>query len=354
MPNYYQNFLDKHLLVLHIAGLGQTVLALPALRALRQHLPEARLTIAASTVGAEVIRLAHCADEVLPVGRLRGAEVLNPRSAYRSSKALGEIKRGIYDLAVELHSGTEASLLLQLAQPRERLERRRNALQHGISVVIERATQRLRQASGQPSHLTHDAHRYLQKLEPLGVRPVEAEPRLVTDREADARLEKLLTKHGVQSGELLVGLHPGASNQKPRWEYARFVSLATRLHHNFNARLLVFAGKNERGLARRMLKDLPAKSAIALENAKLPDVVSAMARLSLFVGNHSGPAHLAAAAGAPVVVISPHPAPTAQDVLSSRQFHLRASHVSLINEEDVYEAACQLLKANRATILSAR
>lgn len=354
MPNYYQNFLNKHLLVIHVAGLGQTVLALPALRALRQHLPEARITIAASTVGAEVFQLADCADEVLPVSRLRGAEVLNPRSAYRSSKALGEIKRGIYDLAIELHSGTEGGLLLQLAQPRERLERRRNALQHGISVIIERATQRLLQSTGQANQLTHDAHSYLQKLELLGVRPTEAEPRVYTDPEADARLEKLLAKHGVQFGELLIGLHPGASKQKPRWEYTRFVNLATRLHHNFNARLLIFAGKHERGLARRMAKDLPAKSAIALENAKLVDAVSVMARLSLFVGNHSGPAHLAAATGAPVVVISPFPEPTAQDVLSSRQFHLRASHVSLIGEDEVYEAACQLLKANRATILSAR
>jgi ADP-heptose:LPS heptosyltransferase len=354
MPNYFQNFLDKHLLVIHVAGLGRTVLALPALRALRQHLPDARLTIAASTAGAEVIRLAQCADAVLPVSRLRGAEVLNPRAAYRSSKALSEIKRGIYDLAIELHSGTEAGLLLQLAQPRERLERRRNALQHSLSIVIERATQRLVQAAGQPPRLMHEAHSYLQKLEPLGVRPLEAEPRLTTDAEANARLEKLLAKHGLQFGELLIGLHPGAGKQKPRWEYTRFLNLATRLHHNFNARLLIFAGKQERGLARQLVKELPARSAIAIENAKLPDVVSALARLSLFIGNHSGPAHLAAAAGAPVVVISPFPEPTAQDVLGIRQIHLRASHVSLISEEAVYEAACQLLKSSRATALSCR
>lgn len=354
MPNYYQNFLDKHLLVIHVAGLGQTVLALPALRALRQHLPDARLTVAASNIGAEVIQLAHCANEVLPVSRLRGAEVLNPRAAYRSSKALSAIKRGHYDLAIELHSGTEAGLLLQLAQPREQLERRRNALHHGLSVVIERATQKLVQAAGQPARLTHDAHKYLQKLEPLGVRPTEAAPRLLTDREADARLEKWLTKHGVQSGQLLIGLHAGGGKNHARWEPANFLSLAARLHHNFNARVLLFAGPQERGLARQMVKELPAKSALALENPKLPDFVSALARLSLFVANHSGPAHLAAATGAPVVVLSSQPEPTAHDVLSQRQVHLRASHPSLISEEAAFAAACQMLKADRASALSAR
>ncbi|MBI1760522.1 MAG: glycosyltransferase family 9 protein [Acidobacteria bacterium] len=349
MPDNPQN-----ILVIHVAGLGQTVMALPALRALRQHLPTARITVATSTSAAGVICLAHCADEVLPVGRLRGGEVLAPRSAYRSSKTLGEIKRGYYDLAIELQRNTEAGVLLQLAQARERLDRRRNTLSHGLSVVIERATQQLIKAP----KLTHDAHAYLRKLEPLGVRPVEAEPRLTTDREADARLERLLTKHGVQSGELLIGIHPGAGRKKPRWEFGHFVNLAARLHHNFNARLLIFSGKGaglgERGLARRLVSELPGKSAIAFEAPKLPDLVSALARLSLFVGNHSGPAHLAAAAGAPVVVISPHPEATAQDVLGQRQIHVRAPHISMITEEAVYHAACQLLQSNRASVLSAR
>jgi len=340
----------QNILVVHIAGLGQTVLALPALRALRQHLPNARIAVAASTIGAEVIRLAYCADEVLPVGRLRGAEMLKPSSAYRSSKTLSEIKRGYYDLAIELNSNTEAGVLLQLAQPRERLNGRRNSLSHRLSIVIERVTRRL---VNEP-RLTHDAHAYLQKLEPLGVRPVEAEPRLTTDREADARLERLLAKHGVAFGELLIGLHPGAGKRKPRWEPEHFVNLGARLYHNFNARLLLFAGKQERGLARRLVRELPAKSAIALEAAKLPDLASALARLSLFVANHSGPAHLAAAVGAPVVVISPHPAPTAQDVLGKQELHVRAPHFSLISEEAVYDAACQMLKSNRAAVLSAR
>lgn len=345
MPTNPQN-----ILVVHIAGLSQTILALPALRSLRQHLPAARITVAASPAVTDVIRLAQCADEVLPVGRLRGAELFNPRVAYRSSQTLGEIKRSYYDLAIELQHNTESGVLLQLAQPRERLDRRRNTFSHGLSVVIERATQRLLPTA----KLTHAAHGYLQKLEPLGVRPIEAEPRLATDSAANARFEKLLEKNGVQSGELLIGIHPGAGRQKPRWEYDHFVNLAARLHHNFNARLLIIAGRQERGMARRLVKALPAKSALAFESVKLTELASALARLSLFVGNHSGPAQLAAAVGAPVAIISPHPEPTALDVLAQRQIHVRAPHISMITEEAVYHAACQLLQANRASVLSAR
>ncbi|MFN8003282.1 MAG: glycosyltransferase family 9 protein, partial [Acidobacteriota bacterium] len=77
-------------------------------------------------------------------------------------------------------------------------------------------------------------------------------------------------------------------------------------------------------------------------------------RLSLLVANHSGPAHVAAAVGTPVVVISPHPQATAEDVLGPRCEHVRGAHIELISEEAVYETACRLLKINRAEFLRSR
>jgi ADP-heptose:LPS heptosyltransferase len=124
--------------------------------------------------------------------------------------------------------------------------------------------------------------------------------------------------------------------------------------HNFEARVLVFAGPSERGLAKRLTAMLPARRAIAIESPSMPDFVSGAARLSLFIGNHSGPAHVAAAAGAPVVVASTFIQPSPLDLLGALVEHIRASHVTLVSEEDVYEAACRLLKANRAEFLRSR
>lgn len=89
------------------------------------------------------------------------------------------------------------------------------------------------------------------------MRPIEAEPRIATSRESDERIERLLRKHNVEFGELLVGVHPGAGYGKPRWPIERFASIAARIIHNFNARVLVFSGPNERGLAKRLAAMLP-------------------------------------------------------------------------------------------------
>jgi ADP-heptose:LPS heptosyltransferase len=76
--------------------------------------------------------------------------------------------------------------------------------------------------------------------------------------------------------------------------------------------------------------------------------------LSLFIGNAAGPAHVVAAAGAPVVAVSTSVDFSPQDILGSRVELLRAPHPSIISEEAVYEAACRLLKMNRAEYLRAR
>jgi heptosyltransferase II len=335
---------SQHILVIHVAGLAQTTLALPALRSLRQHLPQSRITVVSSSTGAELLRLAACADEILPVARFRDVEFLNPRKFYRAAKSLKELRRERFDLAIEFKAGAESGLVLQFVHSRELLS--------GKKKVIDAALERLSQAlSGAQGLRRHVAHEYLRRLEPLGVRPIESEPRIATLRESDERIERLLGKHDVGFGELLIGAHPGAGAGKPRWPLDRFASVAARLINNFDARVLVFAGPGERGLAKRLAASLPARRAIAIESPKITDFVSAAARLSLFVGNHSGPAHVAAAAGAPVVVASTLVQNSTLDVLGARVEHIRASHVALISEDDVYNAACKLFKTSRAEFL---
>ena len=99
----------QHILIIHIAGLAQTTLALPALRSLRAHLPESRITVATSAIAADLIRLAGCADEVLAVGRLRHAELFKPTALFRSAKAIGELRHSNFDLAIEFKTNTEGS-----------------------------------------------------------------------------------------------------------------------------------------------------------------------------------------------------------------------------------------------------
>jgi len=183
---------------------------------------------------------------------------------------------------------------------------------------------------------------------------LDREPKLYTEHEADARIETRLEKSGLLSGGLFVGLHPGTGHDQPRWPLERFLVVAEKLIHLLNARVLVFTGPQERGLARTIIKQLPAKHALAFDAAPLTDVTSALARLSVFISNHGGLAHLAAAVGTPVVAVSPLETSHANDLLSQNHLHVRKALLDAITTDEVYEAACQLIQANRAEYLWAR
>lgn len=336
---------QQNILVVHIAGLGQTTLALPALRSLRNHLPESRITVASSAVAAELLELSACVNEVLPVTRFRGLELVRPQRIYSGVKSLSELRRNLYDLAIEFKQNQESGLVMGLVSAASRLPNKKSSV-GGFLERVARGT-----LKAQPRHL---AHEYLIRLEPLGVRPLESEPWLQTEKSADIKLEKLFEKHRLEPGEILIGLHPGAGSGSPRWPLERFTALGNRLIHNLGARLVIVGGPAEPGLAKRLAASLPPKKSILLQSPKIAEFVSAAARMSLFIGAHSGPAHLAAAAGAPVVALSRSLEATPLDLLNRLSEHLRASHLELISEDKVYETACRLLKASRAEILRAR
>lgn len=341
----------RKILVVHVAGLARTTLAIPALRALRHASPQAHITVAASTAAADVVCLAACADEVLPVGRLRGAQLIGPRASLRSLKSLGALRREQYDLAIELERSTETGVLLFAAKAAERLKA--HAAKAGkFRHVIERLAEALPHGIMTPKHA---AHRYLEVLAPLGIYATESEPRIFTDRAADERIEKRLKKY---ADGLLIGVHPGAGRGQQRWPTEQFADVAARLAHAIGARVLVFAGRGEKGLARevarRLNQALPPKRVLTLEALPITEAAAALARLSVLVANHSGLAHLAAAAGTPVVAVSPTPAPSPRDLLGKQHAHVRSAHISAISADEVYAAAYRLLTLSRAELLTAR
>jgi ADP-heptose:LPS heptosyltransferase len=153
------------------------------------------------------------------------------------------------------------------------------------------------------------------------------------------------------SSGLLIGLHPGAGHNQPRWPADKFVIVAAKLIQLLNARVLVFAGPHERGLARSIVQQLPPKQALALESMPLGELASALARLSVLIANQSGPAHLAAAVGTPVVATALRNLSPTNDLLSRNHLLIRQQTMEAITTDEVYEAACQLIKANRAEYL---
>jgi ADP-heptose:LPS heptosyltransferase len=153
----------------------------------------------------------------------------------------------------------------------------------------------------------HATERYLDVLAPLGVGEVSRVPRLPV-REEDARaVAEMLRKAKAESSgaDSPVGIFPGAGHPSRRWpdralRATRLDVRAQRLRPH-----VLFAGPEERALVRDARKQFPP-STVVLDKLTVQQLAAAAAPLSVFVSNDTGPMHVAAAVGTPVVILMQH------------------------------------------------
>ena len=110
--------------------------------------------------------------------------------------------------------------------------------------------------------------------------------------------------------------------------------------------MIVFAGPEERAFVSEMRKVFPPAT-IFFDRLTIPQLVSAEARLTLMVSNDTGPAHLAAAAGVPVIVIMDRPTPHAFTPIGQHHRLIYGELITKIRVETVYEAAQAVLAQSR-------
>jgi ADP-heptose:LPS heptosyltransferase len=332
-------FDPQKILVIDFGQLGDVVMSLPALRAIRARFPYAQVTVAVGKPGGELISLSGYANEILEVDRVGLRDGPKLISIGRILKLVSRVRKLQFDFVIDLHSYYETNVLGYLSGAPHRLYSRRP----------NRSLDFLGNFNPQPAKeikTTHLVDRYLDLLKPLGIQNQARTPVLKTSAAGDFAVEALLKKEKAQSGELLVGLFPGAGHAGRLWPLAHFVELADHLARNDRVRIVVFAGPEERGMVAQM-RSLFRPGTIFFDRLTIPQLASAQARLTLLISNDTGPVHIAAAVGTPVVVILDRPDPHSFTPVGSDHRVICGANIAEIPVAEVYKAAHELLAVNR-------
>ena len=275
----------KRVLVMQTSFLGDSLLTIPLLRRLKESLPGARVTVLTLPKNAGVFRGSPWADEVL-LDDKRGEHggLLGPW------RIAGELKRSAFDLAVIPHRSFRSALIAWLAGIPRRVGFSASAGSFLLTDAVPFAW------------LTHDLERNLALARPVGggSAPARGEERYVVPAPPSDALARRLAEAGIVPGARLAGIHPGAAWATKRWLPERYAELCRRLKAEGLTPVLV-GGPADAPLG----AELAAASGAADMTGKtdLEELKSLMGLLALFVTNDSGPMHLAAAAGVPVVAI---------------------------------------------------
>jgi heptosyltransferase-2 len=269
---------------------GDAVMSEPALAALRDAFPQAELTWLARPAIADLFR-GHPAIDHMVIYDHRG------RHAGLSGKwaLASELRRHAFDLAVLFQNAFEAAALAALAGVPRRYgfatDGRRFLLTHPIGVP-------------EPTVFEHQTSYYLDLLRPLGiVRPVEA-PRLFVTPEEEDHIDRRLAACSLAPNDDLLGLNPGSIyGTAKRWLPERFARTADRLARDFGLRVVILGAPGEEALGRAVADAMESKPIVLSGQTSIRELMAVIKRCRLLLTNDTGPMHVAAAFGVPVVAV---------------------------------------------------
>jgi heptosyltransferase II len=273
---------------------GDAIMALPALRAVRKRFPEAEIAIAARPYVADIYRNQDICNQLIPYDPNGLHEGFSGRA-----RLAAEIRLQKFDVALLLQNAFDAAWLAWRANIPERVGYGRD----GRSFLLTKAVPVPRQEEIP----AHEKFYYLELLRRIGwIDSVQDETFItlsVPDEKRQSAAE-FLKKSGVRQGVRRIAIGAGASYGSAKcWSPSRFADVANRLQSEGDADAILFGTAAEARVSiaiaaemRRPPIDLTGKTAIA-------DLPALLSQCHLFIGNDSGAMHVAAAVGLPIVAV---------------------------------------------------
>jgi ADP-heptose:LPS heptosyltransferase/glycosyltransferase involved in cell wall biosynthesis len=301
----------KSILVTQLADIGDVVLTSPFLRELRRFFPDAWIGLSVQPRMLNLIEKCPYVDKVISFDwgasknwdkYLQGSPRLWIQATHT---AKNDLWRHNIDMAVSIRWNEDpcqaASLILMYtsgaghriaykASPSDRMR-------YGWKDLNRLITHG--PARGSPKH---EVEFQLDVLRFIGADPSDKRLEVWSSQDDELFALNMLEKNKVSQTDLLIAFAPGAAWSFRRWPADRFIELGNWLQETYKADILIIAAKNEQDLALQIARGLHEEKTLNLAGkTTLREMASILKHCKLFIGNDSGPLHVATAAGVPVV-----------------------------------------------------
>jgi len=270
-------------LILRLRSLGDTVLLTPALAALHAWRPDLCISVLLEPAFAAILEGNPAVAETL---LLRG-----------SMEAIAAMRRRKFRVAYNQHAGPRSAILTLACGAAARVCWAGRQFGFVYNVEVPGPEVFYGRATG------HTVEYVMTQLYWTGL-PREPIPaaRVYPQADATAKIERKLAANGIPPGKPYVVLRPGASTFDKRWPVEQFAGLARWLREEKGLAPVVNLGPGDGEVAEETRRVL-APEGVLFDSLDLRELIALLARAELFVGNDSGPTHIAAALACPTVVI---------------------------------------------------
>lgn len=271
--------------------LGDLVMATPVLANLRTKWPEAKITAMCQSNVAGLLKNDPHVNEIFSFTRPSG---WIKRDQHRD--VMRTIRHGDYDLGVLLTNSFSSAWTFWRAG----IPRRIGYVGHYRKLLLTDPVPYPAAIENQHLVLT-----YQQMLKPLGIDPSDYPPTLYVSSEEHKNAQELLKQQGIEFGDFLIGVNPGAAFGSAKcWLPDRFKAVTNHLLSHPKIKIIFFGDAAGASLVNEICAGFPPERVVNFAGkTNLRQLIALIQMSQVFLTNDSGPMHIAAALGTPLVAL---------------------------------------------------
>ncbi|MBQ27468.1 MAG: lipopolysaccharide heptosyltransferase II [Nitrospiraceae bacterium] len=276
--------LPERILLIKPSSLGDIIHALPTLAAIRRTFPAACISWLVKKEWAPILYRHPMLDDIIE----------GEFSATKLFALVASLRARRFDVVVDLQGLLRTGVLSLLSGAPVRI---------GFADAREGSSFFYTQRICGSMRKMHAVDRYLRLASALGAKERQPEFVLPDSPDEEGRRQALYTKVGLDGASKLIGIAPAARWVTKRWVAESFAAVADQLQHEGRNRVVFIGAANEKSEIARVKQAMKTKAADLTGLTTLGDLPAVVRRLCLLITNDSGPMHVAAAVGTPVVAV---------------------------------------------------
>ena len=275
----------KNILLRSPNWVGDSVLAIPAIKAIRSRFPQAAVTVLARPWVAGLFSAAPFVDQVWVEPKPSGV-----RDWWRLTR---EIQKRRFDIALLFPNSFESAAAVFLG---------------GVPVRVGYSTQGRRWLLTKPIEIPkgkyHQVEYYLRLVSAIADGPAQESTEIHATPQEREHARKLLASSGINRGRSFLVVNPGAAyGSAKRWAPERFAQAAEALAVQYDLDVAIIGSETERSIAEEVRAGMHVPPAVLNGKTSLETLLGVIAESTLVITNDSGPMHIAAALGVPTVAV---------------------------------------------------
>ena len=290
-----------NILIVKLSAIGDVIHTLPALNAVRNYYPNANITWLVEEDAASLVYGHKALNRVIISKRkrwlkaLRSLSLLNTiKEVYGFIKVLRDTR---YDMILDFQALLKSGILIAIARGRRKIGFGKGLEHMEYSYIF------LNERIPAVDMEIHALSRGMMLLNAVGIPTNEIEYKLPVSNDDREKVDELMKKHGIKGVGSLIAINPVAKWESKLWPNERFSRLADTIIDEYDAKIIFTGGPEDRPIIQDIMSAMKGRALNLAGHTTLKMLAALYEKTVLVISTDTGPMHLAAAVGLPVVAL---------------------------------------------------